>query len=113
VIAVQKVCGEHCIAPDEGERLYEEALRALKAGFDVTLDFSGVETLASSFLNVAVGRLYGALDHKFIDAGLHWTGADEADDGIIRLVIRNAKEHYQQSSTQREIQQQIIKSLSQ
>ena len=101
-LKVGSICGKHCLSPDEGEALYNELYEALQKGEDILLDFSGVETLASSFLNTAVGRLFGKFDYGFINAKLHWLGLDQQDERVMRLVIENAKEHFRKTETERE-----------
>lgn len=100
-LKVEAICGKHCLSPDDGEALYKELYESLQRDQDILLDFSGVETMASSFLNVAVGRLYGKYDHAFVDAKVRWSGLDEQDDKIMRLVIDNAKEHFRRTEAER------------
>lgn len=110
-ITVRDICGAHCVGPEEAENVFDLVVRALRAGERVRLDFAGVETLASSFLNVALGRLYGDLPNDVVDTLLEYQGIDAADDRIIRVVIRNAKDHYAQTAKQRDLEQQIVKDL--
>jgi hypothetical protein len=101
ILAVEALCGRHCLSPDEGEVLYKELYETLRKGEDVLLDFSEVETTASSFLNFAVGRLYGKFDHGFVDSRVRWSGLDQQDDRVLRLVIDNAKEHFRRGEAER------------
>ena len=108
MIPVRDRCGPHCVAPDEGERLFDEVLGAMREGKLVSLDFSGVETITSAFLNVAIGRLYGQLDVAVVDDRLRWEGVDEADSRLISLVVGNAKHYYKQSLAERERDARIV-----
>lgn len=108
-LKVSIICGKHCLAPDEGEALFKEIYGTLQKGEDVLLDFNGVDTLASSFLNTAVGRLFGKFDYGFLDARLQWVGLDQQDERVLRLVIENAKEHFQKSEAEREITAKIVR----
>ena len=112
-IKVLKFCGTpHCMAAEEAEKLHQEITRLLSADLEVLLDFNGVETLTSFFLNVAIGRLFGKHDSKFLDARLQWIGVDEADKRVIELVIQNAKEHFKKEPSERVKQDKIIKNLA-
>ena len=109
---VRKQCGEHCIALEDAENLFKQLTILLEAGENVTLDFEGVETIASSFLNVAMGRLVGIFKPEFLKQNLKWTGVDDVDNQLIALVMRNAKEHYGQDAQSRMQRDKIVKTLS-
>lgn len=112
LISVADLSGRHCIALEEAEPLHREILVALHRGCDVQVDFTGVETLASSFLNVAIGRLFGCLPRELLEASVGWVGLDPADERVLRLVIRNAMEYYRQNPQQRRVHQQILSELA-
>lgn len=110
-IKLLEVCGPHCISPEKGEALHRTIVPSLKSGAHVTLDFEGVQTVASLFLNPAIGRLYGLFDYAFIDSHLHLTGADEIDSRSLSIVIENAKDHYRKGIPERTRQDQLVKSI--
>jgi hypothetical protein len=58
------------------------------------LDFSGVRTLTSSFLNAAVGCLVASFSINRLDTQLKWTGLDATDEKLLRLVLKNAARFY-------------------
>lgn len=107
-IRVQTICGKHCLSPEEGEALFKEVYETLRRGDHVCLDFSGVETLASSFLNTAVGRLFGKFDHDLVESRLRWSGLDRQDERIIKLVIENAKDHFRRTQAERKAAARIV-----
>jgi len=59
-----------CIASDDGEKVHDAIVAALRNGKKVRLSFEGVEDLTSAFLNTAVGQLYGEFGHWFSSMGL-------------------------------------------
>jgi len=91
VIAVRDYGGYHCTGLDDAEALFHEIAGALEAGQSAILDFGEVETLASSFLDVAVGRLYEAFEEASVDDRLRWTGVDKTSDRLIASAIKGAK----------------------
>jgi hypothetical protein len=93
-IWVAERCGPICVDPEDGDRLCLEASQALLAGESVCLDFAGVSTLTSSFLNAAVGCLYGKLAIEDLASRLTWTGLDETDESVLRLVCNNAARYF-------------------
>jgi hypothetical protein len=57
-ISVIEEIGPVCVDPEDGGALYRQCYTALSQGVDLILDFSGVKTLTSSFLNAALGCLF-------------------------------------------------------
>lgn len=101
-IQVAELYGPICVDPDDGDRLCLEATLALSRGESVCLDFSGVSTLTSSFLNAAIGCLYGKFTREDLDRRLTWTGLDETDESVMRLVQQNAIRYFAAPASQRE-----------
>jgi len=60
----------------------------------VLLDFSGVKTLTSSFLNAALGCLFANFSVDTLNQKLTWVGLDPTDDKLVRLVLKNAARFY-------------------
>ena len=59
-IKVVDEIGPVCVDPEDGTLLCQQSCTALSQGIDVRLDFSGVKTLTSSFLNAALGCLFAS-----------------------------------------------------
>jgi hypothetical protein len=122
MIKVADVCGLVCVDPQDGERLHEALISALggseslpscfagdahtepaagtSGGQTVELDFDGVTTLTSSFLNAAIGRLYEKFDPKDLACRLTFKRLDRTDEGLLRLVQNNAIRYYSSTPTQ-------------
>ena len=47
-----------CIDSEDGERVYDLILEALREGKNIEISFDGVEDITSLFLNAAIGQLY-------------------------------------------------------
>lgn len=103
--------GPHCVKAEHGEQLFASIVPALSDGHDVRLDFSGVQTLVSLFLNPAIGRLYGKFEQGFLDGHLHISGLDEVDQNVVSVVIQNAKDFYSKGKAERQRQDQIVKDV--
>jgi hypothetical protein len=109
VFRVATECAVHCVSPDDGHKLFARLRDALRAGRSVQLDFAGVETISTVFLNVAIGKLFGEFDPKQVEHLLRWENAEDADDRLIKLVIRNAKAHYQMNPSAREREAEMVR----
>jgi hypothetical protein len=94
--------GPICVDSEDGAKLCGWAHEALDRGETVCLDFGGVTTLASAFLNTAVGCLYAFFGKDDLDRRLLWKGLDSTDEGVMRFVQRNAIRFYSAKPSQRE-----------
>jgi STAS-like domain of unknown function (DUF4325) len=97
---VADLFGAICVDPEDGLKLCKMLQQALHQGHTVTLDFAGVTTLASAFLNTAVGCLYASFSKQELDQRLRWKGLDPTDDAVMRFVQRNAIRFYSAQSAQ-------------
>jgi hypothetical protein len=97
---VAELFGPICVDSEDGLRLCNMIREALVEGEIVTLDFIGVTTLASAFLNTAVGCLYASFGKDDLDQRLRWKGLDPTDDAVMRFVQRNAIRFYSAQAAQ-------------
>ncbi len=58
------------------------------------LDFSGVKTLTSSFLNAALGCLFASFSVDTLTQKLKYLGLDPTDEKLVKLVVTNAIQFY-------------------
>ena len=101
-IRVIDLFGPVCVASEDGTRLRDLAHEALQRGASVTLDFSGITTLASAFLSPAIGGLYTLIGKDDLERRLLCTGLDATDEAMVQLVQRDALRFYSASPSQRE-----------
>ena len=94
IIRTVELVGKNCITPDDGLKLRQAIVSDLTWGNDVTVDFSGVEIVASPFLNVGIGALLETFSPADLNAHLSFdhlpTGAVE----VLQRVIENAKAYF-------------------
>jgi uncharacterized protein DUF4325 len=93
-IKIIEEIGPVCVDPEDGTLLCRQSSTALSQGLDVLLDFSGVKTLTSSFLNAALGCLFASFSVDTLTQKLKYTGLDPTDEKLVRLVITNAIRFY-------------------
>ena len=101
-ISVLDLCGPICVDPDDGFRVCQDARQVLENGDAVELDFEGVTLLTGSFLNAAVGCLYGAFSADDLVQRLTWVGLDATDEAVLRVVQENAIEFFALNPAQRQ-----------
>lgn len=108
-LKVMDMCGPHCVGVEDGKFIFKKMLPILQSGTRVCLDFTDVLTVTSSFLNASIGKLLGRFKEMDIDKQVRWKGLDENDVQLVKLVIRNAKEHFAKSEKTREVENKIVR----
>lgn len=93
-IRVVELIGPVCVDPEDGAVLCQQTHTALAQGACAILDFSGVRTLTSSFLNSAVSCLFANFSVDTLSQRLNWTGLDSTDEKLVHLVLKNAARYY-------------------
>jgi STAS-like domain of unknown function (DUF4325) len=91
---VNEITGPYAIAPDNGQKLYDQIHPVLLSGQNVELDLDGTKVFASAFFNFAVGQLLKDLSPDALNQQLHITGLNDNGQNILRRVIDNAKRYY-------------------
>lgn len=90
----EKVGGSAAVSSEDGEMLYKIISRALKNKGKVVLDFNNIELITSTFLNAAVGQLYGAFEQPFLREHLTVENMEEDDLMLLKKVVDRAKEYF-------------------
>ncbi len=81
---------------DDGILLHKEIKKYLDKNEKVIVDFSNIKMVISSFLNAAIGKLYGDFQYNFIENNLEIIGLDEDDEELLNdIVIPNAKSFFE------------------
>lgn len=108
IIKVKDICGKHCVGIEDGEKLFDNICSVFKVGEVVLLDFVDVLTITSSFLNAAIGKLFGLFNDRDIAEKIQYRNLDENDTQLIQLVSRNAKEHFEKIKNGKTAENKIV-----
>jgi hypothetical protein len=82
------------VSTEDGQALHDRIAPLLRAGQRVALGFGGIETITPTFLNAAVGQLYGKFEHGQIRALLSVHDAAPDDLALLQRVVVNAKHYF-------------------
>lgn len=94
---------------DDGILLNKEIKKYLDKNEKVIVDFSNIKMVISSFLNAAIGKLYGDFQYNFIENNLEIIGLDEDDEELLNdVVIPNAKSFFEKKEKITNIENKII-----
>jgi hypothetical protein len=88
------VGGPLCVSAEDGQKIYEKIAPLLREGQNVVLSFDRVETMISTFLNAAVGQLYGEFEDDRVRELLSVQEMDQEDMVLLKRVVDNAKVYF-------------------
>jgi hypothetical protein len=88
------VGSEYCVAADDGQKVHDQIVRALKNDLKVKISFNNIERLTSAFLNVAIGQLYGEFPEELLRSNLSVTDIEPDDLDLLKRVIDTAKLYF-------------------
>lgn len=95
VIKIYEIVGsEFCVASDDGHRVYNEIKFALGKGRNTVLTFKNITHLTSSFLDAAVGQLYGIYSQDELRKRMRWVDIEPDDESLLERVIDTAIRYF-------------------
>lgn len=93
----------------DGVKVYEAIENLLEKKENVEVDFSNITMVVSSFLNAAIGKLYGKYSEQFINENLKVVGLCDDDMELLNdIVIPNAKSYFANQSKIETIEKNIL-----
>jgi hypothetical protein len=85
---------QFAVSTEEGESLFNLINSHLTTNGNVELDFRNVELIVSTFLNAAIGQLYGHHSTEFIQSHLSLINMTNDDLNILKKVTDRAKDYF-------------------
>ena len=86
--------GDRATDMKQGDQIYDLILEGFKKKEVVHVDFSGMKTVLSTFLNNAIGTLYKDYTSEELNNNLKIENLCDDDMFILRRVTQRAKEFY-------------------
>lgn len=86
------------VSTDEGEIIFKLINESFNQNQDVCIDFSNIQLIISTFLNAAIGQLYGSFPTEYIQQHLSIVNMPQDDLGTLKLVTDRAKEYFKDKS---------------
>lgn len=83
------------LTQEQGKKIYKLISNSIKEGNRVVLDFNGIESMISPFLNNAIGKLYGEFSSDVLNRSLSLENFPPEKLSTLLLVTQNAKKYYQ------------------
>ncbi|RQT33416.1 STAS-like domain-containing protein [Burkholderia contaminans] len=82
--------GPRCIIADDGQKIHDRIVSALKSGTNVNLDFTDVRQFASPFFNYAIGQLFSEFSEDVVRKCVHLDNLNEIGTIVVERVVANA-----------------------
>lgn len=95
-IKVIEKIGDRATDMQQGDLIHDEIVSGFNLHEIVELDFAGMNTILSMFLNNAIGALYKNYDSSFLNTNLKIKNLGDEDMFILKRVISRAKDFYAQ-----------------
>ena len=83
----------HAISESDGKRVFGMISSAVMAGHGVAVSFKNITAMTPSFLNAAIGQMYGSFTDEQI-ARVTFTDIGIDDAALLNLIVRNAKKYF-------------------
>jgi STAS-like domain of unknown function (DUF4325) len=95
LIRLIEVLGEPiAVSAADGQALHDHIAPILRSEKPVALCFGGMKITTPTFLNAAVGQLYGEFEHDKLRALLSVREAEPHDLALLKRVVENAKHYF-------------------
>ena len=91
---VKQIVGPKAIENSEGEKIRILISNNMKHGNNVVVDFKGVTSILSLFLNPAIGDLYGEFSEEQVKKQLRIENLPSEYIETFKRVVERAKEFY-------------------
>ena len=82
------------VSTEEGEKIFKLIKDSFNSEDQVIVDFSNVDLIVSTFLNAAIGQLYGDYPTEYIQQHLSVMNMSNEDLQVLKLVTDRAKEYF-------------------
>ncbi|MCB9774950.1 MAG: STAS-like domain-containing protein [Nitrospiraceae bacterium] len=91
-ISIKEITGPYCGEYSDGEKVYEIICGHLKKNEYLTLDFSGIDVLSSSFFNGSIAKLFLDFPSDFLVGHISIIGMKKIDRYVLNRVVRDAEQ---------------------
>lgn len=95
----EKIGSTAAVSSGDGELLFKLISKALKNRARVILDFNNIDLITSTFLNAAVGQLYGTFKNPDLKRQLAVTNMANDDLVLLKKVVDRAKAYFADRKT--------------
>jgi hypothetical protein len=92
---VEVVGNSICVTDGDGKKVYDVIFSALSNESEIIISFDGVTDLTPTFLNNAIGQLYGKFKKDYIKSKLRVSNVSKNDMVLLKRVVDRAKSFFE------------------
>lgn len=100
--------GPLAISSSDGQGVHDVIQKELRSGKSLKLDFDGISTLTSAFLNACVGQLLGEFRDSILRRRLRIVGLVDQDLALLKRVVDSAKAYFRDPTRFARIQKDVL-----
>lgn len=94
IIVAEILNSTYAVSTEDGEKIYTLVNKKLSENSSIAIDFKDVDIIVSTFLNAAIGQLYGIYPTEFIQKHLTITNMSNEDLEVLKKVTDRAKTYF-------------------
>lgn len=105
---LEVIDGPSALTQEEGNKVYQKISDAFEKEEKIIVDFEGIESMISPFLNNSIGQLYGKYQSEEIKNFLELKNFPKSKVATLNVVISNAKRFYMDKKKYENIAKEVI-----
>lgn len=105
---VQFLNNTDAVSIEDGEKLFEEIKSLISDNTVCILDFTGIESCITRFLNPAIGQLLGSFNRTTLNNYVKFTNLKDSFVDKLKAVISNASNFYSNKESYNKIVEEVL-----
>ncbi len=90
----EQVGGVNAVSVEDGEKVFKLIKKAIDENLKVILDFNNIKLMTTSFLNAAIGQLYGNYNETKVKDHLSLENLSQLHLETLKRVVDRSKDYF-------------------
>ena len=97
-IIIKERCDELCLLVEDGRKIYDAVLPAVKEGVVIELDFTGVTVFSSPFFHSALGNILEYISYDDFNRLVKIQNLHDSGKNLLKRVLEDSRRYYTDDS---------------